>query len=113
MLCADGSDNGTDTYDSSEKARIPAWTDRILARGPLEQSAYDRAELRSSDHRPVYAIYRAEVRQVDEERKARIRREVTEKGEVAVGSEAVGRVLDEKRECEWCRGRVRADGSGT
>lgn len=27
-------DNGTDDYDTSEKMRIPAYTDRILYKGP-------------------------------------------------------------------------------
>ncbi|RIB17656.1 Endonuclease/exonuclease/phosphatase [Gigaspora rosea] len=46
-------DNGTDEYDTSEKARTPAWTDRILYRGnKIRQIGYSRAELRVSDHRP-------------------------------------------------------------
>ena len=46
-------DLGTDTYDTSEKMRIPAWTDRILYRGDtLNLQAYSRAELRGSDHKP-------------------------------------------------------------
>lgn len=63
-------DVGTDNYDTSEKARIPAWTgkfhfflsfaripttyiDRILYRGnQLDLSVYSRADLRGSDHRP-------------------------------------------------------------
>ncbi|THH19918.1 hypothetical protein EW146_g1363 [Bondarzewia mesenterica] len=50
-------DVGTENYDTSEKLRIPAWTDRILFRGStLDLSAYSRAELRGSDHRPVHVI---------------------------------------------------------
>jgi hypothetical protein len=46
-------DNGTDRYDTSEKQRVPAWTDRILYRGHgLELMKYDRAEILLSDHRP-------------------------------------------------------------
>lgn len=46
-------DNGTQVYDTSEKARIPAWTDRILYYGKeLDLSRYNRAELMASDHRP-------------------------------------------------------------
>jgi hypothetical protein len=71
------SDNNSDTYDTSEKARIPAWTDRVLFRGPASLKAYDRAELRSSDHRPVYAVLDVEVREVDQGRKARITREIS------------------------------------
>ena len=68
-------DVGTDTYDTSEKMRVPAWAgrysktakmfmtliflplDRILYRGSqLDLSAYSRAELKGSDHRPVFAV---------------------------------------------------------
>jgi len=64
-------DLGTDSYDTSEKMRIPAWTDRILHRGnQLNLSVYSRAELRGSDHKPVFAIYNAEVRIIDRIKKA-------------------------------------------
>lgn len=46
-------DIGTDNYDTSEKYRAPAWTDRILYRGRgIYQTSYERAEFRTSDHRP-------------------------------------------------------------
>ncbi|KAJ3575821.1 hypothetical protein NP233_g830 [Leucocoprinus birnbaumii] len=64
-------DVGTDNYDTSEKMRIPAWTDRILYRGPaLDLAVYSRSELRGSDHRPVFAIFRADIRIVDTVKKA-------------------------------------------
>lgn len=80
-------DNGTDDYDSSEKQRVPAWTDRILYTGEgLDVSRYERAELYTSDHRPVYAVVRAKVREVDRARRTAIRRgimqEVGERGGV-------------------------------
>ena len=59
-------DNGRDTYDSSEKQRVPAWTDRILYRPDnLKQRTYYRAELKTSDHRPVYGVFSAELRSID------------------------------------------------
>jgi len=46
-------DNNSETYDSSEKQRIPSWTDRILYKGRgLQLYKYNRAELMTSDHRP-------------------------------------------------------------
>ncbi|XP_073949405.1 LOW QUALITY PROTEIN: synaptojanin [Choristoneura fumiferana] len=68
----------SDDYDTSEKCRAPAWTDRILWRsrkhtidpeGTSEVAAgkllhYGRAELKQSDHRPVIAILEVEVLQV-------------------------------------------------
>uniref|UniRef100_A0AC35U978 Phosphoinositide 5-phosphatase n=1 Tax=Rhabditophanes sp. KR3021 TaxID=114890 RepID=A0AC35U978_9BILA len=54
-------DTFSDDYDTSEKARSPAWTDRILVKnncGRLVRSlAYERAELKTSDHRPVMARF--------------------------------------------------------
>ncbi|PWZ02378.1 hypothetical protein BCV70DRAFT_198659 [Testicularia cyperi] len=70
-------DNGTTTYDSSEKQRIPAWTDRVLYRGQgLEQQRYARAELRTSDHRPVYAIFVGPVRIIDHLKRDAIRKQL-------------------------------------
>ncbi|KAJ7068496.1 inositol polyphosphate phosphatase [Mycena amicta] len=57
---------GTDQYDTSEKMRIPAWTDRILYRGAsLDLGVYSRAELKGSDHKPVFGLFRSAVRIVD------------------------------------------------
>ncbi|KAL0573125.1 Inositol-1,4,5-trisphosphate 5-phosphatase 1 [Marasmius crinis-equi] len=68
-------DLGTYNYDTSEKMRIPAWTDRILYRGrSLDLSTYSRAELLGSDHRPVYATFRAQVRIVDAAKRAALSR---------------------------------------
>jgi hypothetical protein len=60
-------DIGTDSYDTSEKQRIPAWCDRVLRKGDnLRQINYNAAPLRFSDHRPVYATFLCEVSLVDE-----------------------------------------------
>ncbi|CAE6454924.1 unnamed protein product [Rhizoctonia solani] len=60
----------SDEYDTSEKQRIPAWTDRVLYRGTgLDLAAYDRAELKQSDHRPIYAIFYTTVRVIDVSKK--------------------------------------------
>ncbi|KAK1313113.1 Type I inositol 1,4,5-trisphosphate 5-phosphatase CVP2 [Acorus calamus] len=45
-----------------EKRRAPAWCDRILWHGRgLKQTEYGRGESRLSDHRPVQAVFVAEV----------------------------------------------------
>ncbi|CAN6645717.1 polyphosphatidylinositol phosphatase Inp53p [Trichomonascus vanleenenianus] len=63
-------DNGTDTYDTSEKQRVPAWTDRILSRGPgLKSLSYGSAPLMFSDHRPVFSTFKANILVIDEEAK--------------------------------------------
>ena len=73
----------SDDYDTSEKNRIPAWTDRVLWRRRKSpwQSAYPeywspghclfygRAELKQSDHRPVIAILEVQVNRVDPEQR--------------------------------------------
>ena len=67
----------SEDYDTSEKCRVPAWTDRILWKrrkpdptqgqtAPLTAPGtvhwYGRAELKQSDHRPVLGVYDVEVR---------------------------------------------------
>ncbi|KAK3880880.1 hypothetical protein Pcinc_014656 [Petrolisthes cinctipes] len=67
----------SDDYDTSDKLRIPAWTDRVLfwrrqyprdkdnpKWNPGKIIHYGRAELKQSDHRPVLAIIDVEGRSV-------------------------------------------------
>ena len=48
--------------------RVPAWTDRVLWRGPKETPGqlhwYGRAELKQSDHRPVLSVIDIEVSKI-------------------------------------------------
>ena len=65
----------------------------MLYKGQLKLSVYDRAELRTSDHRPVYAIFEAKVREVDHGKKDKITREIKGKlnsGEGFAGLEESG-----------------------
>ncbi|EJD53563.1 inositol polyphosphate phosphatase [Auricularia subglabra TFB-10046 SS5] len=79
-------------YDTSEKMRIPAWTDRVLYRGrSLDLVTYSRAELLGSDHRPVFAIFRAEIRKIDAQKKAALRKQLLQ----MVTSKAPGENLEQ------------------
>ena len=70
-------DNGTDEYDTSEKARIPAYCDRILSKGNnLKQTAYSTAPLKFSDHRPVYASFQCTVVVEDSGKRERLVKEI-------------------------------------
>lgn len=60
---------------NSEKARIPAWCDRVLWRGTnLRQTHYQAANLLVSDHRPVWATFDGIIDVVDQGSKDHLRR---------------------------------------
>jgi synaptojanin len=79
----------SEDYDTSEKCRAPAWTDRVLWRRRIQQLDadnpnfnpgkllfYGRAELKQSDHRPVVAILDVEYSLIDPDKRARVFNEV-------------------------------------
>ncbi|KAM5229102.1 synaptojanin-2 isoform 2-T2 [Ctenodactylus gundi] len=100
-------DIGSAAYDTSDKCRTPAWTDRVLwwrKKHPFDKTAgelnlldndldgdpkvrhtwspgtlryYGRAELQASDHRPVLAIVEVEVQEVDVGARERVFQEVS------------------------------------
>ena len=57
-------DVGCDEWDSSEKNRPPAWTDRVLfSGGPTQLLSYSsHPSLRLSDHKPVSAVFESSVK---------------------------------------------------
>ncbi|KAI1134552.1 SacI homology domain-containing protein [Hypoxylon sp. FL0543] len=94
-------DVGTDKYDSSEKMRIPAWTDRILRKGAnIRQILYDSAPLRFSDHRPVYATFQCTVNIINEALRERISRELYERRKAEVGHTAASLMDDDSEDDE-------------
>ncbi|XP_051047808.1 synaptojanin-1 isoform X9 [Phodopus roborovskii] len=96
----------SEDYDTSEKCRTPAWTDRVLWRRrkwPFDRSAedldllnasfqdeskilytwtpgtllhYGRAELKTSDHRPVVALIDIDIFEVEAEERQKVYKEV-------------------------------------
>ena len=69
-----------------EKSRIPAWCDRILWKGKeLHQLSYGCANIRFSDHRPVFATFQCMVSVVDEHLRDQLSRELYLKRKIAVG----------------------------
>ncbi|KAG7833633.1 hypothetical protein KL942_003277 [Ogataea angusta] len=77
-------DRGTDTYDTSDKQRVPAWTDRILslARSKnvvLRQLEYGCAqEIKFSDHKPVYGVFHAKLDIADQKIMSEIEKQLYE-----------------------------------
>ncbi|XP_037946107.1 synaptojanin-1-like [Teleopsis dalmanni] len=81
----------SEDYDTSEKQRAPAWTDRVLWRrrkalaesdfiatewNPGKLIHYGRSELKQSDHRPVIAIIDAEIVEIEQQRRREVFEEV-------------------------------------
>lgn len=70
-----------------DKARIPAWCDRILTKGDnLKQINYATAPLRFSDHRPVYATFQCIISKINEPLKERLSREIYAKRRLDLGA---------------------------
>ncbi|XP_018324743.1 inositol polyphosphate 5-phosphatase OCRL-1 [Agrilus planipennis] len=71
-------DLNSDIFDTSEKARAPAWTDRILWRGKgIYQSAYrSHMEMRISDHKPVSALFKSQISVIDQAKYRKVHEEV-------------------------------------
>lgn len=78
-------DKGTNDYDTSEKQRIPSWTDRILYQSDsdvpeLEQLNYSSIfDMVYSDHKPVYSTFSSQVEFVDESKKVELQKLLYEK----------------------------------
>lgn len=72
-------DVGTDTYDTSEKRRSPAWCDRVLYRGAgrIKQVDYRRHDtVKVSDHRPVSGAFKIRVKTINEKQQAAVKDKV-------------------------------------
>ncbi|XP_060687579.1 synaptojanin-2-like isoform X1 [Hemiscyllium ocellatum] len=98
-------DVGTDVYDTSDKCRTPAWTDRVLLWRknwscdtfgidlreceyeagteekkmwpPADLLYYGRAELKASDHKPVLAVFEVNIQEVDIFAREQVFQEIT------------------------------------
>ncbi|KAK4056169.1 hypothetical protein OIO90_002900 [Microbotryomycetes sp. JL221] len=75
-------DRNSDTYDTSEKQRVPAWTDRILWMSlddSIRSIEYDaHFALKLSDHKPVSALLNVPVHTIDSGKRARVQQELIE-----------------------------------
>ena len=73
----DGIDATDANWSNRDKARIPAWCDRVLRKGDnLRQMTYATAPLRFSDHRPVYATFQCTISIINEAWKEHLSREI-------------------------------------
>jgi inositol polyphosphate 5-phosphatase INPP5B/F len=71
-------DSGTNTYDTSEKMRDPAWCDRILWMGDAVYAhiSYNRHEILSSDHRPVSAVLKVAARTILHNKRLQVQQDI-------------------------------------
>lgn len=75
-------DKGTSNYDTSEKQRVPSWTDRIVHRSTVDKGNLRQLNYHSimdfflSDHKPVYALFQCKVKFVDEPKRNKMAKEL-------------------------------------
>eukprot|EP01147_Barroeca_monosierra_P003317 gene3317-6001_t len=71
-------DVNSDNFDTSEKQRAPAWTDRILYRGRHTSCVHYTSigSLKMSDHRPVTCVLKSKVVEVDKKIESKIREDI-------------------------------------
>ncbi|BGP35956.1 hypothetical protein JCM10296v2_007808 [Rhodotorula toruloides] len=77
-------DVGTDSYDTSEKQRVPSWTDRILClstrAAALQVERYSsHPEVVMSDHKPVSATLQLSVYEVSVHDRDKVRHDIVSK----------------------------------
>merc|ERR1712066_509204 len=76
-------DHNTNRYDSSEKARVPAWTDRILWKdngGQVKCLSYrSHMEHMISDHKPVSAQFYVDITTKNKEKYQKVYSEEIQK----------------------------------
>lgn len=70
---------GSDDYDTSEKMRIPAWTDRVLYKASgvkVKCRAYSSVmSTKFSDHKPVFAELTVDVKVINEPKREEVERQ--------------------------------------
>ncbi|BGP44054.1 hypothetical protein JCM10449v2_008111 [Rhodotorula kratochvilovae] len=75
-------DNGTQDYDTSEKQRVPSWTDRILYLAMRDDSVLgveryaSHPEITMSDHKPVSALFTLSVYEIVQEKRREVQQEI-------------------------------------
>ncbi|GAA6050694.1 hypothetical protein NBRC10513_004222 [Rhodotorula toruloides] len=77
-------DVGTDSYDTSEKQRVPSWTDRILylstrAAAVQVERYTSHPDVVMSDHKPVSAMLRLSVYEVSVHDRDKVRHDIVSK----------------------------------
>lgn len=73
-------DKRTSNYDTSEKQRVPSWTDRVLYRSTINDKLtslnYNSVmDIFESDHKPVYSTFKCRVKYVNSSKKKQMAKE--------------------------------------